>query len=217
MKLFEDRDAFNTLFLTVLVIVLSGGIAFWVTLVRVIRIARKSNLLAPDSYPCLVFGKRLFQGEPDSEYRKRLDRAYVLIGKNANRLVLLLGGKTSTENISEARAGLEYLKSNGLGTYSTIILEEASTNTLENLKNARKLLSSRNQDAIILLSSAYHLARCSQLATSLKLKHVLCASERIHKRDYLRCFPEAFFLLWFNTGRGWALLTKNKRQIERIT
>lgn len=160
----------------------------------------------------LVFGKRLTGNKPDREYRCRLDRLLA----SPWQCAVLMGGITAQANISEAQAGYQYLLQNGLKN-KNIHLEQSSRNTLENLKNTRQFL--QNQ-AILIISNRYHLARCSILASSLDMPHRLCAAEdRFHADlcNLCKCLMEAFYLHWFFCGKFWAKLTRNQRMLDKIS
>ena len=78
------------------------------------------------------------------------------------------GGQGSDEIISEALAMKKYLVENGIKE-KNIILEDKSTNTLENFKFSHKLM--KKKDAKIAFSTTnYHVFRSGLLATSLNIK-----------------------------------------------
>ena len=78
------------------------------------------------------------------------------------------GGQGSDEIISEALAMKNYLIENGIKE-KNIILEDKSTNTLENFKFSHKLM--KKKDAKIAFSTTnYHVFRSGLLATSLNIK-----------------------------------------------
>ena len=78
------------------------------------------------------------------------------------------GGKGSDEIISEALAMKNYLIENGIKE-KNIILEDKSTNTLENFNFSHKLM--KKKDAKIAFSTTnYHVFRSGLLATSLNIK-----------------------------------------------
>lgn len=185
---------------------------FYVGLLAVVvyKAARTPATTAYRPATCLVFGKKLRLDQPDIEYRARLDRLLQCGSQNA----ILMGGQTGG-SISEAQAGYDYLLARGFDT-ECLYLEIDSQNTLENLKNARQLLTRQNT---VIISNRYHLARCSALATSLGIGHQLCAAEnsfRCNPENLLKCLLETFYLHWFYSGKGWALLTRNHRMLEKL-
>lgn len=163
----------------------------------------------------LVFGKRSPDGQVDDEYKQRLEKAAELYHAQPRPLILV-GGYTTLGKPSEAAAGLTELRRIGVPDNAKVYLEEASRHTLENLRNARELCATQQ----ILISNRYHLARCSLIATSLGISHVLCAAEAELENSFsthLKLIKESFFILWFRIGHGWAWLTNNRRMLDRIS
>ncbi len=209
----KDHDALFVLMVSVIVVVISCGLFFLFFTFFVIRKALETAAVPSSSDTVyLVFGKKLANGKPDSEYRCRLDRLLSCDFRNA----ILMGGKTAGAKISEAQAGYEYLLEQNV-LLNNIRLEDHSRNTLENLKNARQLLNRQNT---VIISNRYHLARCSILASSLGIRHQLCAAEdkfRLNGKNLVNCLQEAFYLHWFYSGKYWAMLTRNQRMLNKIS
>ncbi|MCI0653644.1 MAG: YdcF family protein [Methylococcaceae bacterium] len=208
-----DRDARFVLMVSMLVLLGSAGFFLVLILVRVLYQAKTSSCAGfPRDSVYLVFGKQLVGNQPDREYIARLDR---LIECGCRRAILM-GGQTPGNDLSEALAGLEYLKSRRI-TLHAVHLEQDSRSTLENLRNSRALI--RNSDAVI-ISNRYHLCRCSILATSFAIQHHVCAAEqhfRLDAETIVKCLIEAFYIHWFYSGKYWAKLTRNRRMLTKIT
>ena len=167
----------------------------------------------------LVFGKRLRHGQIDADYRQRLDKAAELMHEDPERRLLLLGGAADAQAISEAAAGERYLHHLRLDK-ARIVREEQSTNTLENLRQARLLMRNGESGAVALISNRYHLARIHTMADSLGIDHQLCGCEehfRLTLKILPRLFMEAWYILWFKTGKNWARLIGSQRMLERVT
>ncbi len=215
-----DWDGLWTLFLATLVVILGLGIPLIVSYLRVLTTARVATTQFIGDSWLLVFGKRLTNGSVDADYRMRLDKAAELVTQNQARVVVLLGGATHQGTISEAKAGLGHLSSMGITNRDNIVLEESSRNSLENLHYVRDILHSNKVGSVALISNRYHLARCQIIANSLGIKHVLCpAEERLSITPLLlwKMLIEAYYIIWFATGKAWATLTNNKRMLKRIT
>jgi len=215
-----DWDGLWTLLLSLLVIVVTAAIPLFLTYLHVLRIARNSSGYADSCSGCFVFGKKLVNGSVDDEYRLRLEKASQLIHEQPERLVLLLGGITSTDAPSEAASGLFYLQQHGLPEQYSIRLEEQSKNTLDNLQNARQMLKREKIDQVALISNRYHLARCQLIASSLKIEHTLCAAEpvlTINAVTLWKLLIEAAYIHWFVVGKNWARLIGNRRMLGRVT
>lgn len=107
-------------------------------------------------------------GSPQQEYINRLDMALKTWQTYPNSYIAIMGGGTAKDDpkITEARVGANYLLSKGVPS-EKLILEDKSTNTIENVGNLFKMLCDRieytNIDKICVCSSDYHIRRCATL------------------------------------------------------
>jgi uncharacterized SAM-binding protein YcdF (DUF218 family) len=202
--------------LSLLIMLLSGGLTLVLALVYVWRTAKTVATDATGKH-VIVLGKRLQNNVPDHDYRARLDRASALFHSAPDRQLYLLGGTTGNADISESLAGMEYLQEHGIPA-SHLHLEQSSRNTLENL-NQLRTHGDIPQLAITLISNRYHLARASTMARQFGFKVEPCAAESneakgiLAKLNYL---IEALLLHWFLTGLCYAKLTRNQAMLIRI-
>ncbi len=208
-----DHDAWFVLVISILVLLGSAGFFYLLILVWILYQAKTSSYcgFAPDSV-YLVFGKELVGDQPDREYIARLDRLVDCGFNNA----ILMGGQSPGNNIPEALAGFKYLKTKGIELHS-VHLEQDSLSTLENLRNSRQLIRKKNA---VIISNRYHLSRCSILARSFAIEHELCAAETCFSLEaevLVKCLLEAFYIHWFYSGKYWAILTRNRRMLNKIT
>jgi uncharacterized SAM-binding protein YcdF (DUF218 family) len=211
----KDHDALLVLMISLIIMILTMGSLYLLLLIFIFHKARSSSTqwetITKSTY--LIFGKKLNNDLPDQDYRYRLMRLLQCPFDTA----IIMGGKTGNSLTSEAESGLSFLREKGLGKNKTILLEQSSENTLENLKNTRQILN--NKPAVI-VSNRYHLARCSVLAKSLNIPHSLCAAEddfSYSLHDFGKCLKEAFYIHWFYSGKYWAKLTGNKRMLDKIS
>lgn len=214
-----DWDGFTTFLLTLLLLPLTLGIPLLMTL----RVVYHTALSAPcdtTARRLLVFGKRLQQDQIDTDYRQRLDRAAQLMHASQERSLLLLGGAGKDAEISEAAVGEIYLLGIGLEG-EKLLREEHSQNTLENLRHARTLMHDDVGDGpVALISNRYHLARIQTMADSLGIEYQLCACEEsfaLTLKIAPRLLMEAWYILWFKTGKNWARLIGSQRMLDRVT
>ncbi|MEN8179449.1 MAG: YdcF family protein [Pseudomonadota bacterium] len=215
-----DWDGLFTFFLTLLVVGFGAGLPLLITYLYALRISQASVCGAKKDSSLLVFGKRLVNDSVDLDYRVRLDKAQELIVQNPQRRVILLGGSPQDERLSEAMAGLNYLETKGVENHDSIQLEEGSRNTLENLRHAREMLQSKNHHPVILITNRYHLARSRMIASSLGIENVLSPAESRFFFGFSvmgKLLFEAFYILWFTTGKSWARMTRNERMLNRVT
>lgn len=211
------RDGLSMFVLSNVVIVITGGLSLLWCLRRVHRIARDtpSRLGAPGCR--LVLGMCLGRAGLPRDFELRLERARRLRGAGP---ILILGGRTGRTALSEAAAGRDWLVRRGCPP-ADILIEDGSTNTLENLQEVRRRLrDAAGAGTPVLITSRYHLARSSILAGGLGIGHRLCAAEdRLAYRPRIigRLLLEAYLLHWYAVGRGWATLTGNRAMLGRIT
>ncbi len=217
-----DFDGLFTLILTLLLISFTLFLPILVVYLRTLRIARAQPGSITGVDNLFVFGKKLIDGNIDNEYKRRLDSAYGLITTNPEIRLVLLGGTPSEGGISEAQAGLDYLRSRGIDQEHKIQLEERSRNTLENLRHAQQILFPDGIDStpIILVTNRYHLARSALIADSLGFTPVLYPADSgfpASSWDWGKLLKEAFYILWFHTGKSWARVIRSRRMLDRVT
>jgi uncharacterized SAM-binding protein YcdF (DUF218 family) len=211
-RLLTDRAILESLVASLMILLLTGGLALLLSWLWVLRWALVRNR-RPSRGVLLLCGHQLKDGQPSADYRRRLQRAARLMADSPELRLVLLGGGSP----SEAAAGRDWLRANiGLDS-SCIELEEDSIDSLENLRNARALLSG---DAdLYLLSSRYHLGRLKIFADQLGLEARLVAAEAHFVpawRNLVLSFQEAIYVAWFVCGRLWARLARREHLLERI-
>lgn len=166
----------------------------------------------------LIPGMQLSAGEPNQDFRLRLHRARQLHQQHGCHL-LLMGGLTGGEVVSEAAAGKQFLVRQGVES-SAVQLEDGSRNTLENLSNTRRQLHHDGIERYVLITNRYHLARCQALAHGLGMTPLLCAAEECFNwppSSWPRLLQETYYLHWYHTGKLWSRMTRNRHSLSRIS
>jgi uncharacterized SAM-binding protein YcdF (DUF218 family) len=212
-------DGIAMLVLSNIVIGMTGGISLLYLWRKVYIIARQTPVTASPSKHYMVLGMRLQDGRISLEYAARLMRAANLYGQHPQGKILILGGKTSADDVSEARAGRDYLLAAGVPEAS-ILMEDASLHTLENLRKARAILGSDIKNRCVLITSRFHLGRSQALATGLGIQHDLCAADDTIEsglRTFMRLLGEAYYLHWYVVGRTLSTWMANRRMLDKIT
>lgn len=213
-----DWDGFFTFLLTLVILCLTLGIPILATLWFVLRTARETTAQT-SARQLLVFGKRLQRQQIDEDYRQRLLKAIELMRQDPARRLLLLGGASGADQLSESSAGERFLLAHGVSAQA-LSREEQSQNTLENLRHARDMQQTQSGEPVALISNRYHLARIGTMAQSLGIRHRLCAAENrflFRWRRVPRLLMEAWYILWFKTGKRWARLIQSQRMLDRVT
>ena len=220
----SDADIIQAGLVALVAVIGSVGLVWVGYFVHVWRIASRSPLTPSRPMIVLVFGRRLVGDVPEADYRQRLRRGLAIARDGEAERVLLLGGR-SGGRISEAAAGQAWLEGEGWPAGVPVQLEQASIDSLENLRHARSLLLEHagvtaRLPAVALVTSRYHLARCLLLARRLGFEGQPIAAEAQlprHRRYVLRMAMEAGYLMWIDLGMRWAQLTGNRRMAARIS
>lgn len=114
----------------------------------------------------VVLGCQLWGINPSPMLQKRLDKAYDLMVKYPDVPVVVTGGQGDDEVISEGEGMKMYLVSRGIPE-DRIIVEDKSTSTFENIKNAFEITDSMGLSRdITIATSEYHVYRASLIARS---------------------------------------------------
>lgn len=219
-SLVVDRDILQVGGVALAVCVLSAGLVYAGYFVHTFRVARNASCTPRDGRCLLLFGKHAPGGVVDVDFDARIRRAAALWHSHAPQRVLLLGGGPA-DGPSEAEVARAVLLADLPHAEAALHLENESRDTLQNLRNARQMLrDAAHQGSVVLLSSRYHLARCSRFARQLGLQAEVCAAEprlRWTPRNLWRIAGEAGYLCLIDVGTRWARLIRSQRMLDRIT
>ena len=120
----------------------------------------------------IIHGAGLLHGEQLTKLLQgRVDKAIEVYRKDPTPPILIpSGGKGDDEKISEAEAMKRYLLEQGISE-TTIILEDRSSTTLENLQFSKQIIDSREgRSYTALVTSNYHVYRALRYARQCGLK-----------------------------------------------
>ena len=116
---------------------------------------------AADAEYLLVLGARVYEdGRPSAALAARLDTAYDFMQEHPEVTAILCGGQGSNEPCPEAEAMYDYMVAKGVDA-DRLLLEDKSSNTIQNIENARALIGNGHKTAVV--TSDYHLARARVL------------------------------------------------------
>lgn len=110
----------------------------------------------------VVLGAQVRKDGPALSLRFRLDTAYDYLLQNESTLCIVSGGQGYNEPWSEAQGMYDYLTRKGISP-DRIIMEDTSTNTIENILNSSQYMDIAN-DTIGIVTNNFHLYRGTQLA-----------------------------------------------------
>lgn len=119
----------------------------------------------------LVLGAEVKGDTISTSLKYRLEAAYELYLKQPDTMIVVSGGKGTSEKNSEAYYMKQYLIEKGIPS-SSIIKEDKSTNTNENFKFSKKILDVReNEDyEVIVVTNGFHSFRSQYIAKKLGMK-----------------------------------------------
>jgi uncharacterized SAM-binding protein YcdF (DUF218 family) len=129
--------------------------------------ASRQNQARP-AQAIVVLGAAQYNGVPSPDLRARLDHAISLWRANLAPLVVVTGGKEPGDIYTEATAGANYLRANGVPP-ADIILETTGRDSWQSLAAAASLLESRHVRRVLLVSDPFHDERIALMASELGL------------------------------------------------
>lgn len=108
----------------------------------------------------IVLGYKLDHDQATDTLYRRLDKAREYLNEDPTVLLVLCGGVTEGNTVSEASVMQQYLLDRGVPA-NQMVLEDRSTSTIENIQNAVPIV--RNAGRLVVISSSYHLFRAKQI------------------------------------------------------
>lgn len=143
---------------------LAGVLVFGALLGQVLRGAQ-DNIIG-DSKAMVVLGCQVKPWGPSVLLQDRLDKALEFWKEHPKTVIVVSGAQGPDEPSTEARAMADYLTAKGVPEES-ILLEEGSRNTIQNLVYSKQLLEEQGYDVsegVVVVSNGFHLARARMLA-----------------------------------------------------
>lgn len=124
-----------------------------------------ANNPPPDSATVVVLGCKVHGDRPSESLQSRIDAAAMYLQAHPQAVAILCGGKGDDENISEALAMQRALAERGI-QQQRLLLEDASTNTRENLQNAASMIRQRGLSRrVAIVTEGFHQLRAAMEAT----------------------------------------------------
>lgn len=113
----------------------------------------------------IVLGAQVQGRKITDSLKRRLDAALIYLQAHPDVKVIVSGGQGKDEEVSEAFAMAEYLKKAGIAK-ERIILEDASVNTMENLKFSRDIIQAEGggESPVGIVSNNFHVYRGCEYA-----------------------------------------------------
>lgn len=118
----------------------------------------------------VVLGAQIWGDKPSRTLRERLDLAYDYLTENPDAVAVVSGGQGSDEQYTEAYVMRKYLLEKGVDE-ARVAMEDAARNTRENLLYSAALAQQMGvrADAVLIITSEFHLCRAKYIARSIGL------------------------------------------------
>ena len=118
----------------------------------------------------IILGAQWKTSGPSYVLQKRLDKAIEYLNANPETKVIVSGGQGYNEPISEAEGMQGYLETAGIDP-ERILMEDASTNTTQNLIFSGELLD-KSEDSVVVITNNFHMFRALAIARKQGYAHV---------------------------------------------
>ena len=138
-----------------------AGVAY-----AVYRQARQAELAPADAI--VVMGAAQYNGRPSPVLRSRLETALDAYERGLAPVVIVTGGNQAGDAFTEAGTGRDYLVDQGVPS-EAILVDDRSTNSEQNLRNAAALARERGITSVLIVSDGFHLFRSKMIARDLGL------------------------------------------------
>lgn len=149
--------------------VMAVGMAALIAVESVI-VAGSLSVPQPGADYVVVLGARVKESGPSRLLNYRINKAADYLEENGNAVAILCGGQGQDEPMSEAQAMYEALVQRGIDE-ERLIIEDQSTNTAENLRNAAALMTG-SEASVVVTTTGYHMYRALACAREQGLKHI---------------------------------------------
>lgn len=145
-------------------------------------------------YSCvIVLGAHVNGRKVTDSLKRRLDKAVDCYQDNPGIRIIVSGGKGKGEEITEAEAMKLYLEGQGVPK-ETILCENASTTTKENLLYSRELL---NRNEIVgIVTNNFHMYRSTEIAKRLSYTGIVPVSAGCDPILFANYMVREFFAVW---------------------
>jgi uncharacterized SAM-binding protein YcdF (DUF218 family) len=111
----------------------------------------------------LVLGAAVIGDQPSPVLVERLRHAQALFETGQVRVIVVTGGRSPEDELTEAEASRNWLVAQGVPA-DAIVLENASRTTIENLQFARPVLAGHGLDSVLVVSDPLHMRRAVLIA-----------------------------------------------------
>jgi len=160
---FQDHRIILSVFI-LLVVILSYVL---ITAAGIISFSEKDETKPADA--AIVLGASVYDNSPSPVFRERINHAIDLYNDGYVDALIMTGGVGEGNIRSEADIAREYAEQQGVPAES-ILKEEQSEITAENLENAKQIMDEKNMETALVVSDPLHMKRAMLYAEDLGME-----------------------------------------------
>ncbi len=146
----------------ILAIILCAGFVIWAG-IDIYTYAQRTETRSADA--AIVLGAAVFGDQPSPVLRERINHAILLYEQGYVDIIIFTGG-LGNGDLTEGDVSARYAAAQGVPP-EAILIENKSTNTLENLMNAQKLAGEHGLQTFLIVSTPFHMKRAMSIADDL--------------------------------------------------
>lgn len=135
-----------------------------VTTASIVSFSKKDETSPADA--AIVLGAAVYENSPSPVFCERINHAIDLYNDGHVKTIIMTGGVGEGNIRSEADIAREYAEKQGVPA-EAILVEEKSAITLENLENAKEIMSEQGLETALIVSDPLHMKRAMLYADDL--------------------------------------------------
>ena len=117
----------------------------------------------------VVLGAAQYAGRPTPLLANRLDHARLVLRQGVAPRIITVGGKRPGDTVTEAQAGVRYLRSRGISA-GRLIAVPAGSDTWTSVEAVAAVCKKRGWSSVTIVSDPAHVARAAAMARRLGLR-----------------------------------------------
>lgn len=140
-----------------------------------VLLAHSVSPAPPDEPAVILLGAQAINGTPTIDLLGRIEAAAAYLRVHPDAVCIATGGRGPNESVSEARSSRDWLvKHDGIAA-SRIYMDETSTSTEENFRNAHAILRAHGlPDRAAVCTDGFHMFRATLIARRQGIKASSC-------------------------------------------
>jgi uncharacterized SAM-binding protein YcdF (DUF218 family) len=160
-------------------------------------IARYGNITTTaNADAALVLGAAVLGDVPSPVFEERLRHAAALYRAGRVERIVLTGGRSPEDDLTEADAGQRWLVADGVPE-EAILIEDRSRTTAENFVFSAPLLAENGIGSVLIVSDPIHMRRAMEIAERIELNAEPSPTETSRYRSLETQIPFVLRETWF--------------------